>query len=266
MRGSLWLAPFVVACASLAHAHDAPMLAFLSPRADVNVLRAPELDTRAPRSPNVPADRAAARLVHHCHDNGVPEVCGLDALVHMEVDARDHASFAQKIDAQPSLRKRALQAPHQLVLPAIDQSAQSFGEALKSAIQSKCSGWRTASHRNYDASHRTLISIDAQGMSDAEMLNTLEDIERASPSHAVVITATSPKLHRRYIPVQPEQLHSRGKFLERYQLFSSATVLSLGVASFLVFFVLVAVHLLSTTETPDKLGSGRGVSYDKKRQ
>lgn len=179
---------------------------------------------------------------------------------------RDHASFAQQIDAQPSLRKRALQAPHQLVLPAIDQSAQSFGEALKSAIQSKCSGWRTASHHDYDASHRTLISVDAQGMSDAEMLRTLEDIERASPSHAVVITATSPKLHRRYIPVQPEQLHSHGKFLERYQLFSSATVLSLGVGSFLVFFVLVAVHLLSTTETPDKLGSGRGVSHEKKRQ
>lgn len=179
---------------------------------------------------------------------------------------RDHASFAQQMDAQLSLRKRALQAPHQLVLPAIDQSAQSFGDALKNAIQTKCSGWRSASHRDYDASHRTLISVDAQGMSDAEMLRTLEDIERASPSHAVVITAASPKLQRRYIPVQPEQLHSHGKFLERYQLFSSATVLSLGVGSFLVFFVLVAVHILSTTETPDKLGSGRGVSHEKKRQ
>lgn len=73
-------------------------------------------------------------------------------------------------------------------------------------------------------------------------------------------------LNKRRIPVKPEQLQSHGKFLERYQLFNTTTVLSIGVASLLIFFSLIAVMMIAGTESPDKLGAKTGVSQEKKRQ
>lgn len=160
-----------------------------------------------------------------------------------------------------------LQAPHQMVLPALDQSAGSFSDALEHAILSKCHAWRASSHHDFDSAQPTLVKIHAQGASENEIVRTLQQVDELFPSHAIVMSASAPsRLHKRFIPVQPQQMQSRGKFLERYQLFSSSTVLSLGVVVFLLFFVLIAVNLLSTTETPDKLGSGKSVSQDKKRQ
>lgn len=83
----VWLVLLALACASFVCARDAPLVAIMSPRAHSNVLRAPDTEKLASRSSQVSADYAASRLVHHCDSAGVPEVCSLDALVHLEVDA-----------------------------------------------------------------------------------------------------------------------------------------------------------------------------------
>lgn len=74
-------------------------------------------------------------------------------------------------------------------------------------------------------------------------------------------------MHKRRIPMQQDKVILHGKFLERYQLFNSATVLAIGVAAFLLFFVLVAITMIGSIETPDRLGATKSaVSHEKKRQ
>ncbi|WFC98667.1 hypothetical protein MYAM1_001399 [Malassezia yamatoensis] len=268
MRSIGWLALVALACGTLVSARDAPLMAYLSTRSESNLLRVPSYDAIASRGPQVSAGNAVSRLMHHCDSNGVPEMCNLDGIVHLEVEAPDHSTFAQLIDSHAALRKRALQSPHQLILPGLDQSEQRFGEALEQKVQAMCPGWRKASSLDHDfITDRTLLQIDTKLMSTDDIAAALERIEQRFPSHAVIVSASSPrKLNKRYIPVKPEDMRAQGKFLEQYQLFSSATILTLGVASFLLFFVLVAVHLLSSTETPDRLGTGKGPSQEKKRQ
>lgn len=265
MRGTVWLVLFTLVCApALVYARDAPLMAFLSPQASTNALRAPSPEALAPRGPKVSAYHAASRLTHHCGSDGVPEVCKMDALVYIQADAHDSDTFAKWIGSEHALRKWALQAPHQLVLPSVDQSNGSFLDALRNEIRTKCTTWRTATDVA-DADPKGgswLITLSAK-----EATRALDAVKEAFPSHAVVISAPPARtLTKRYIPVQPVQMQAHGKFLERYQLFSSTTVLSLGVASFLIFFTLIAVSFLSSTQTPDKLGASKTVSLDKKRQ
>ncbi|WFD42756.1 hypothetical protein MPSI1_001406 [Malassezia psittaci] len=268
MRSTGWLALVALACGTLVNARDAPLMAYLSTPSESNLLRVPSYDAIASRGPQVSAGNAVSRLMHHCDSNGVPEICNLDGVVHLEVEARDHSSFAQLIDSHAALRKRALQSPHQLILPGLDQSEQRFGEALEQKIKTNCPGWRKESSLDDDSTtDRVLLQIDTKLMSADDITATLKRIEQRFPSHAMIISASDPlKLNKRYIPVKPEDMQAQGKFLEQYQLFSSATILTLGVTSFLIFFVLVAVHLLSSTETPDRLGTGKGPSQEKKRQ
>lgn len=139
-RGLSWSLPLVLVllCIPLAFcAMDAPVVAFLAPSSSNNMLDALPADKLHTRGPYLSTQDAVERLTLQRRSDGKPALCDLDALVHIQVDSLDHASFAPLQVTSP-LRKRMLVAPSQLVLSSVDQSVSSFNDELKSALSSLC--------------------------------------------------------------------------------------------------------------------------------
>jgi len=141
MRGFTWvLLPFALLCIGAnASKEAAPFVAFVSRHTSNAMLRPPTEGQLDRREPIVSARNAVERLsLHRCHD-GTPEMCELDAFVHVQVDSLSKDSFAG-LDANTpfSLKKRAMQAPQQMVFEAMEQSPTSFADELKDAVHQLC--------------------------------------------------------------------------------------------------------------------------------
>ncbi|PKI85515.1 hypothetical protein MVES_000589 [Malassezia vespertilionis] len=260
-------------------------MAFMSPRASKNVLRAPSAEALAERSPAVSAEHIVKRMTHHSGPNGTPELCDLDAIVHVQVDDLDHTTFASLGGrGSDALQKRVLLTPYQIAFQEVDQETKTVSDTLKAAVLSFCSSvsgapWRTSTDLgDTDADARTLYSVVASDLqaSQSEIAAQLADLENAYPEHVVIVSAAAPGLARRSMEARQAQpgepprsapFQPPAKFFERYQVFSTETVLSIGIAVFLLFFTTVGVSMISSTQVPDKLGSSStNVTQEKKRQ
>lgn len=149
MRRFVWVLFSLALLCTGAHAsmEPAPILAFVSPRTSNAMLRPPMEGQLNDHSPVISARHAVERLSLHRRDDGTPEMCGLDAFVHVQVDSLSKDSFASLDTATPqSLKKRAMQAPQQMVFEAMDQTSSSFSDELKSAIQRLCGSEKNIIH------------------------------------------------------------------------------------------------------------------------
>lgn len=266
MRGFEWvlLLAFLCAPAWVAAAVPAPMMAFLSPRSSSSLLRAPESEEGfASPGPIVAVRDAISRLTHQRDSEGVPDLCGLEKIVHVQVDSLHDKSFASlsSSSSSHSLKKRVLTAPQQLVFPMMDQTSSSFSEELVRAIESLCGSARSVKDRVMSLHFPDLTAHESS------LVSQLSVIDTAYPEHVVIISSTPPhRVSKRSVPSGKSHGSKPAKFLERYQIFSPATVLSLLVVAFLLFCTVIAVNMISSTQAPDRLGTvSRNTSYDKKR-
>ncbi|WFD29186.1 hypothetical protein MSPP1_000191 [Malassezia sp. CBS 17886] len=273
MRGVLSVL-FLLAllCApALVRAEGAPLVAFLSPRASHNILRAPAPDALERRAPEMPSQDAVRRLLHQRSPSGVPRICELDAVLHVDADMLDKTSFGGL--GGHGLKKRVLTAPFQMVLPALDQSASTFADELASAMESLCG--RSAREGLRDGAepvsqHCALRTLSVPDLRTHEtlLMSALADLDTTSPEHLVLITESA---HARRLGkrrnVREREASPFAPFLTRFQIFTTGTLLALGVGAFLVFFTAFAIAMISSVQIPDKLGQeGKLVSQDKKMQ
>ena len=272
-------------CASalLARA-DAPMLAFTSHAARSAPLRAPDAAALTERGPTVSAGHVVARLLHHKDVHGVPELCSMDAVAVVQADVLHRDDFAAlPTGSRSSLRRRVLQAPGQLVLPAVDQSAASVSEMLSERLAALCAPagkpWRSVDvSADGEApvaapAHRPLFNMRIEDLARGEQALSahLSALDSAFPEHVVVVTGChgKPKHHmgmKRAFSAPGRNGTAKGSVFEHYSFFSAPTILGIGVAAFLLFFTLIPLSLIGSTRTPDKLGQPNRMSLEKKQQ
>lgn len=123
-------------------ATEAPLVAFVAPGSLNTMLDAPASHELHARGPYVSAKHAMERLAIRRRTDGLPAICDLDAIVHLQVDSLDSDSFTplQSTSHASSLKRRVMQAPSQLIFPSVDQSVTSFADELKHAMASLCDG------------------------------------------------------------------------------------------------------------------------------
>lgn len=245
-------------------ATEAPLVAFVAPGSLNTMLDAPESHELHARGPYVSAKHAMERLAIRRRTDGLPAICDLDAIVHLQVDSLDSDSFTplQSTSHASSLKRRVMQAPSQLIFPSVDQSVTSFADELKHAMASLCDG---AGAMVPSKERIVQIRVPSVHGHESAIMARLEDLDSSYPNHAVIITRTSSgsRLLKR---AALHETRKSTKFLERHQLFSPATVLAMGIVAFLVFCTLIAVQMIASTQAPDRLGMpSQLTAYAKKK-
>ena len=140
MRMFLWVLSLALWFIS-AWAREEPLLAFISPRATSLALRAPadpKLQARA--VPSLSSADAVERLLLHRRADGTPELCDMDAIVHVQASALDTDAFAALAGDATSLKRQATQSPAQMVFSNVDQSSSSVSDELSKKVSALCTG------------------------------------------------------------------------------------------------------------------------------